>query len=58
MIKGEEPEYEVEEILDSQKMKVGKMYYKVKWKGYGPHEQTWEPISNLSHAKEAIAELS
>ena len=53
-IEGEEPEYEVEEILDSRKTKAGKMYYKVKWKGYGPHEYTWEPITNITNADEEI----
>ena len=27
--------------------------YKVKWKGYGLHEVTWEP-QNFSNAKEAV----
>ena len=30
------------------------MYYKVKWKGYGPHEYTWEPITNITNANEEI----
>ena len=29
----------------------------VKWKGYGPDGNTWEGISNLSNAHEAVAEF-
>jgi len=57
-IEGEEPEYEVEEIVDSKQNKRSKkVSYKVKWKGYGPHEMTWEPVSNLDKAKDAIKEF-
>lgn len=52
-VKGLEEEYKVEEIFDSCKKGRG-VIYKVKWKGYGPHEWTWEPVGNLSNAKEAI----
>ena len=31
--------------------------YKVQWKGYGYHEQTWEPISNITNADKAIADF-
>ena len=54
---GEEPEFVVEEIVDSRKGKGGKVFYKVNWKGYGPHEMTWEPIENLERAKDAIKEF-
>jgi hypothetical protein len=50
---GEEEEYEVEEIVDSRKM-WGKVRYKVKWKGYGPHEMTWEPIEHLKRAQDVL----
>ena len=43
-------EYEVDKILDQD----GDRYYKVRWKGYGPEEDTWEPIENLHHAKLAL----
>ena len=29
----------------------------MQWKGYGAHKQTWEPIFNVEHATEAIAEF-
>ncbi len=28
--------------------------YLVRWKGYGPHEDTWEPARNLANAQEMI----
>ena len=56
VVEGEEPEWEVEEIVNSRTYR-GAFRYKVQWKGYGAHEQTWEPISNVEHAAEAIAEF-
>ena len=51
---GKEPKYKVEEIVDSRMMRGRKILYKVKWKGYGAHEMTWEPASNLENAREAV----
>jgi DNA (cytosine-5)-methyltransferase 1 len=31
--------------------------YQVRWKGYGPQDDTWEPLSNLLSAKDAIAKF-
>ncbi|SPC64593.1 related to TY3B TY3B protein [Ustilago sp. UG-2017b] len=52
-------EYEVEQILDS---KVDHRYrdplfYLVRWVGYGPDHNSWEPASNLTHASDMIAEF-
>jgi hypothetical protein len=47
-------EYEVEEILDSRRRR-NKQFYLVKWQGYGHEENTWEPLSNLGRAKDALA---
>ena len=30
------------------------MFYKVKWKGYGPHEWSWEPQNHIEHAKDLV----
>ena len=51
-----EEEYEVEEILASGLTggRNPKIKYKVKWKGYGDAEQTWEPLDNLANAQDAI----
>ena len=46
-------EYEVETILDS-RLYRGKLQYLVRWKGYGPEENSWEPESNLTKAKATI----
>jgi Chromo (CHRromatin Organisation MOdifier) domain len=43
-------EYEVEMILDSH-LHRAKLQYLVKWKGYGPEENSWEPESNLGNSK-------
>ncbi|SPC65294.1 related to transposon-encoded proteins with TYA, reverse transcriptase, integrase domains in various combinations [Ustilago sp. UG-2017b] len=52
-------EYEVEQVLDS---KVDHRYsdplfYLVRWVGYGPDHNSWEPASNLTHASDMIAEF-
>jgi hypothetical protein len=52
----QEPEYEVEEIIDS-KLVRGKLRYLVHWKGYETHERTWEPPSNLKNASDAIQDF-
>jgi hypothetical protein len=52
-IENQEENYEVEKILDSHR-KRGKLFYLVKWKGYGPEHDTWEPIINMLNAKETV----
>ncbi|SOV03194.1 uncharacterized protein UDID_18348 [Ustilago sp. UG-2017a] len=52
-------EYEVKQILDS---KVDHCYrdplfYLVRWVGYGPDHNSWEPASNLTHTSDLIAEF-
>ena len=51
-----QPEYEVEEVLDS-RLKKGKLEYLVKWSGYTDEYNTWEPVSNLENSKEAIVDF-
>jgi hypothetical protein len=51
-VEGEE-EYEVEEIVDSERHRDG-WYYRVKWKGYGPETNTWELKANLEHAENIL----
>jgi hypothetical protein len=47
------PEYEVQEIMDSQ-LQHHKLEFLVKWKGYTEENNSWEPKDNCTHACEAI----
>ncbi|MBW0591489.1 hypothetical protein O181_131204 [Austropuccinia psidii MF-1] len=49
----EEEEWEVSQILDS-KLKRGKLWYLVEWKGFSqdPERSTWEPAKNLKNCPE------
>lgn len=49
-------EYEVEEILNSRVYRR-KFQYLVKWKGYSPIHNTWEPVENVQNADEAREEF-
>ncbi|QRW24762.1 Retrotransposable element Tf2 protein [Rhizoctonia solani] len=51
-VDGEE-EYEVEGITDMEE-RNGKWFFRVKWKGYGSEENTWEPRENLKNAKKIL----
>jgi transposase InsO family protein len=51
-----ENEYEVEEILDTNKIS-GKPHYLVKWKGYDTSENTWEPIENLMGCHQLVQQF-
>ena len=56
LINGEE-EYEVEEILQSQKFgRQHKVQYLIKWKGYPDSENQWVDWDNV-HADEALADF-
>ena len=48
-------EWYVEKIINK-RTKKNRIEYLVKWEGYPEWESTWEPLSNLNHAKEAVAE--
>jgi hypothetical protein len=49
-------EYDVEKNLDS-KIIRNKLHYLVKWEGYPHEENTWEPVENVTHAKDAVHEF-
>lgn len=40
-------EYEVLKIIDDE-LRNGKKYYRIRWKGWGAKDDTWEPKSSLS----------
>ncbi|KAF7042152.1 hypothetical protein CFC21_051827 [Triticum aestivum] len=33
------------------------LYFKVRWKGYGPNDDTWEPIEGLGNCNDAIKDF-
>ena len=56
----ENPEWEVQEIVDSKLRKFGrskkkKLFYLVHWKGYA--QPTWEPSENLQNSQEALEDF-
>jgi len=46
-------EYEAEEVLDSKIMRR-RLFYLIKWKGYPVSDNSWEPVSHLSNAKDLV----
>lgn len=53
----DEPEYEVEEILNSER-KWGSLRYFVRWKDYdGADATSWEPAENVKNAKRLVKEF-
>lgn len=51
-----ESAYEAESILDS-RYSYGKLQYLIKWKGYGPEWNSWEPENNVKHSPRLIAKF-
>ena len=49
-----EQKYEVEKIIKKGIDDAGKVYYKLKWKGYPESESTWEPVDNLGELIDLI----
>ncbi|KAH6803554.1 chromomethylase 3 [Perilla frutescens var. frutescens] len=58
----DDPEvFEVEEILgicfgDPNGKKCSELHFKIRWKGYGPDYDTWEPLDGLSSCPEKLKE--
>lgn len=46
-------EYEVEQILDS-RQHGNQTEYLIRWKNYGPQDDTWEPLRNLTNCSEKL----
>ncbi|MBW0488470.1 hypothetical protein O181_028185 [Austropuccinia psidii MF-1] len=55
----EEEEWEVSQILDS-KLKRGKLWYLVEWKGFSqdPERSTWETTENIKNFPELIKDFN
>ena len=51
-----EEEYEVERIVDS-RYKGRCLEYLVHWKGWSDSDRTWEPVSNLGNAADAVRDF-
>jgi hypothetical protein len=49
-------EYAVQEVLD-QWQRNGQPKYLVRWKDYGPEDDTWELEENLGNVKEVLADF-
>ena len=54
---GDEEEFEVEQIVDSAPDERGRIMYRVRWKGYDEHSDTWEYISNLKNALSKVKQF-
>jgi hypothetical protein len=55
LIEGEY-EYEVESILSHRFLRNNKTEFLVKWLGYGPEHNTWEPEANCAHCPDKLTE--
>jgi hypothetical protein len=53
---GGEEQYQVDKLVDC-KAEDGISKYRVRWKGYGPHDDTWEPASKLLHLEDQLWEF-
>jgi hypothetical protein len=54
-----EDEYEVEQVLDHRRVKLrgpNPYEYLVRWTGYSPENDTWEPHANLRNAPKVLKE--
>ncbi|KAL8599101.1 hypothetical protein ACOMHN_007817 [Nucella lapillus] len=52
----DEEYFEVEKIM-SRKKRDGVFLYRVRWKGYPPSNDTWEPVDNLDVVKDMVEEF-
>jgi len=52
----DENEYEIESIIDVKRID-GEKKYRVRWKGYSPEDDTWEPKESLDNCPEVIKEF-
>lgn len=44
----------IEKIVGKTVKKNGQVFYKVRWHGYPPSQDTWEPLRNLKKVKHEV----
>ncbi len=49
-------ELEVERLVGRRQVRGQEAQYLVRWKGFGAHEDTWEPLSNLGNCQRLVRE--
>ena len=49
-------EFEVERLVGRRQVRGQGVQYLVRWKGFGAHEDTWEPLSHLANSKRLVRE--
>jgi hypothetical protein len=50
------PEYEVAKVVGKRNMETS-IEYLVRWKNYGPEDDTWEPVAGLSKARKVVRDF-
>jgi hypothetical protein len=51
-------QWEVRVVLDSRLHgRWKKLQYLISWEGYGPEENSWEPVENLQNASNAVKDF-
>ncbi|KFK30827.1 hypothetical protein AALP_AA6G031000 [Arabis alpina] len=56
LTKEEKKEQKKKQMEELKKLPKG-LYFKVKWKNYGPEHDSWEPVEGLSGCRESIKEF-
>ena len=58
MIPDGDIEWEVDEVLDSLVFgRWKRLQYLIPWEGYGPEENSWEPVANLENAPDVVEQF-
>jgi len=47
--------FPVEKIVEEMLAEDGKVWYKIRWEGYTPEGDTWEPYKNIKDCTDIIA---
>ena len=47
----------MERLLGRRQVRGQEAQYLVRWKGYGAHEDTWEPLSNLGNCARLVSQF-